>query len=53
MVPIFLFWNISLKFCNNACIMPRFGKEAIFSIFTECFKMNDTIDFGDKCFVHF
>ena len=23
---IFVFWNISLKVCNNACIIPRFGK---------------------------
>ena len=23
----FLFWNISFKVCNNACIMPRFGKK--------------------------
>ena len=26
MLLIFVFWNISVKVCNNACIMPRFGE---------------------------
>ena len=25
----FLFWDISLKVCNNACIMPSFVKKII------------------------
>ena len=46
---IFVFWNFSFKVCNNACIMPRFGKNAFSSIFTQCFKMNDTVNFENKC----
>ena len=53
MVIIFVFWNISFKVCNNSCIMPRFGKKSFSSIFTQCFSMNDTVNFGDNCFVHF
>ena len=53
MVLIFIFWNIPFKVYNNVCIMPRFGKKAFSSIFTQCLKMNDTINFEDTCFVHF
>ena len=36
MVIIFVFWNISLKVCNNAFIMPSFEKKS--SISTQCLK---------------
>ena len=48
-----LFWNISFKVCNNACIMPRFGKKKFSSIFTQFFKIDDTVNFEDNFFVHF
>ena len=53
MVLIFVFWNISFKACNNACIMPSFGKKTFSSIFTQCFTMNDTVNFQDNFFVQF
>ena len=33
----FVFWDISFKVWNNACIMPSFGREIVSSIFTQCF----------------
>ena len=37
MVLIFLFWDILLKVCNNACIMPSLGKKSFSSIFYSVF----------------
>ena len=48
MVHIFVFWNISFKVCNNACIMPRFGKNHFHQFLLSVFKMNDTINFEDN-----
>ena len=48
MVLIFVFWNISFKVCNNACIMPRFGKNHVHPFLFSVFKINDTVDFEDK-----
>ena len=33
----FVLWNMLFKFCNNACIMPNFGKKSFSSIFTQYF----------------
>ena len=51
MVLIFLFWNIPFKVCNNACIMPNFGKKIV--NFYSLKKMNDTDNFEDNFFVKF
>ena len=32
----FVFWDFSSKVCNNACIMPSFGKK-FSSFFSQCF----------------
>ena len=48
MVLIFVFWNISFKVCNNACIMPRFGKNNFHRFLISVFKMNDTVNFEDN-----
>ena len=51
MVLIFVFWNFSFKVCNNACIMPSFGKKNVFHQFLlSGFKMNDTVNFEDIFF---
>ena len=52
MVLILVFWNISFKVCNSACIMPSFGKNH-FHPFLLSFLMNDTVDFEDIFFVQF
>ena len=48
----FVFWNISFKVCNNACIMPRFGKNNFHQFSLSALKMNDTVDFEDNFFVN-
>ena len=53
MVLIFVFWNISFKVCNNACIMPRFGEKYFHQFLLSVFKMNGTVNFEDEVFVHF
>ena len=53
MVLIFLFWDIAIKVCNNACIMPRFGKYRFHHFLLSVLKMNGTVDFEDNFFVHF
>ena len=30
----FLFWDISFKVCNNACIMPSFGKNKFINFYS-------------------
>ena len=51
MVIIFVFWNISFKVCNNACIMPKFGKNSFFINFLlSVFKMNDTFNIENDVF---
>ena len=44
----FVFWNISFKVCNNACIMPRFGKNHFHPFLLSVSKMNDTVNFEDS-----
>ena len=53
MVFIFVFWNISFKVCNNACIIPRFGKNYSHKVLLAFFKINDTVNLEDNSFVHF
>ena len=53
MVNIFLFWNISFKVCNNACIIPSFGKKHFHQFLLIVFKMSDTVNCEDKFFVQF
>ena len=48
MIPIFIFWNISFKVCNNACNMPGFGEKYFHPFYSVFFEMNDTADFEDK-----
>ena len=33
----FVFWGFPFKVCNNACIMPKFGKNDFHKFFTLCF----------------
>ena len=53
MENIFVFWNISFKVCNNACIMPSFGKKKPSSILLSGLKMSDNVNFRDKCLYYF
>ena len=53
MVLLLLFCNISFKVCNNACIMPSFGKNYFINFYSVFLKMNDTVDFGDKTLYNF
>ena len=39
MVNSILFWNISFKVCNNACIMLRFREKSFLSIFISFLSM--------------
>ena len=48
MVIIFVFWNVLFKVCNNACIMPKFGKNDFHKFLLSVFKMNDTFNFEDN-----
>ena len=50
MVLIFVCWNISFEVCNNACIMPSFGKNNFHQFLLSVFKMNDTVNFEDNIF---
>ena len=46
MVPIFVFWNISFKVCNNACIMRSSGTlKRIYTFHTK-------ISYSTKNYVH-
>ena len=49
----FVVWIISFRFFNNTCIMPSFGKRTCSSILLRVFKINDTVNFEDNCFVTF
>ena len=53
MVLIVVFWNISSKVCNNACIMPSFGKKKFHQFLLSVFLMDDTVNFEDNYFAHF
>ena len=37
-ILVFVFWNISFKVCNNACIMPRFVKNHFWPFLLGVFK---------------
>ena len=39
----YLIWNISFRVCNNAWIMPRFGKQHFHPFSLSIFKMNDIL----------
>ena len=47
---LFVFWNILFKVCNNACIMPRFGKKYFHPFLLSVLKMNYTVNFDDNFF---
>ena len=53
MVLNFLFWNILFEICNNACIMPRFGKNCFHQLLLSVLKINYTVNFEDNVFVQF
>ena len=48
MVLIFVVWNISFILCENACIIPIFGKKHSHPLLIYVFKINDTVNFEDK-----
>ena len=48
MVIICLFGGVSFKVCNNACIMPSFGKKCFYQFLLGVFKTNDAVDFEDN-----
>ena len=50
MILIFVFWNFAFKVCNNACIMPSFGKNVFHQFLLSVFKMNDTVHFEGNFF---
>ena len=45
--------HLGHRVCNKACIMPKFGKNNVYLFLLGVFKMNYTVNFEDKCFVHF
>ena len=47
---IFCILNISFKICNNASIIPRFGKKCFHQFLFSVFKINDTVSFEDNFF---
>ena len=47
-----VFWNISFKVCNNACIMPTFGKNQFHQFLLSVLKINNTVNFDGNFFVH-
>ena len=50
MVLIIVLWNISFKVCNNACIVPGFGRNGLHQNLLSVFKMNHTVNFEDFLF---